>query len=122
MRQGALGIVALGLAVALASCAGPSDWVKRGATSHEAAVAYADCRAETQRDIQTDVNIDSDIAASMQRNWEHSQSMDTHLAADASMDNNRTRQLLKSCMEGKGYIPTGSRPSISPGWWSFPDL
>ncbi|MGH6989700.1 MAG: hypothetical protein ACREFD_13565 [Stellaceae bacterium] len=122
MRKAGYGVMVLALATMLASCTGAPDWVKHGATPDETSSAYADCRANTQRDIQTDVNIDTDIAASMQRNWQHSQSTDTHLAADASLNNDRTRGLLKACMETKGYAPTSSGPTVSPGWWPFPDM
>jgi hypothetical protein len=122
MRKALPGIAALALGLALASCAGPSDWIKQGASPAQASDDYADCRAETQHDIQRDVNIDTDIAASMQQNWQHSQSTATHLAGDAAIDNDRTKDLLKICMEDKGYAPNGSRATSSPGWWTLPDL
>lgn len=112
-------VFALGMGLLLAACDSPSDWSKQGVSSDRASSDYADCRAETQNDIQRDVNIDTDIAASMQQNWQHSQSTDTHLASDASLDDKRTSGLLDACMEGKGYAPGGSASTTSPGWWPF---
>lgn len=120
MRRAFPGIVALALSLALASCAGPTRWTKPGVSNEQASADYSDCRSQAQHDIIRDVNIDTDIAASRQQDWARSQSTDTHLASDAAINNQRTDTMLKSCMEGKGYAPGGTQPTISPGWWPFP--
>lgn len=122
MRRAFTGVTALALMAALASCAGPSDWTKQGVTADQAAADYGDCRAAAQHDIIRDVNIDTDIAAGMQQNWQRSQSTDTHLAQDESSNERRGGDIVRACMESKGYVPGGAEPPNSPHWWSFLSL
>jgi hypothetical protein len=112
----------MALSLALAACAEQADWTKQGVSADRASTDYSECRAEAQHDIQRDVNIDTDIAASMQQNWQRSQSTETHLAGDVSSNAKRSDDLLKGCMESKGYAPGGTEPSAGPHWWSFLSL
>lgn len=115
-------IAAGALAVSLAACGGAPEWSKDGATPEVASADYADCQALAQHDIQRDVNIDRDIEASRQHDWFQSQSTDTHRANDASSDERLSGDVVRDCMESKGYAPNGPAPTNSPHWWQVFDL
>ena len=110
------------LAILLGACSGPANWSKEGASPERAAADYADCRAEAQHDIQRDVNIDTDIAAARQHDWQQSQSTQTHLADDASSNARLNRDVVKGCMQSKGYAPSGPEPTEGPHWWTLLDM
>jgi hypothetical protein len=116
------GTAALALTVLLTACAGEGRWTKDGTAPEQVSADYAQCRAQAQHDIARDVNIDTDIEAGRDRDWQHNQSAETHRAGDASSDAKLSDNILKDCMEGRGYVPTGSAPDNSPNWWALFDL
>jgi anti-sigma factor RsiW len=115
-------MAAFALAVSLAACGGPPEWTKDGVTSDVASADYADCRHDAQHAIQRDVNIDTDIAASRQHDWAQSQTTETRLADDASSNQKLSGDMVRSCMESKGYAPSGPAPTNGPHWWQIFDL
>ncbi len=115
-------MAALALSVSLAACGGPPDWTKDGVTPEVASADYADCRHEAQHAIQRDVNIDTDIAASRQHDWSQSQTTEMHLAEDASSDRRLSGDMVRACMQSKGYAPSGPEPTNGPHWWQIFDM
>ncbi|MGH6980066.1 MAG: hypothetical protein ACREFC_02565 [Stellaceae bacterium] len=113
---------ALALSVALCACAGPAKWAKDGVSPEATAADYADCRHMAQHDIQRDVNIDSDIAASRAQDRDRTQTRDTYNASDASSNARLSNQIVKGCMESKGYAPTGAEADEGPNWWGTLEL
>ncbi|HEY5208704.1 MAG TPA: hypothetical protein VIJ42_04575 [Stellaceae bacterium] len=107
----------------LVGCAGGGRWSKEGAPPEQISADYAQCRAQAQHDIARDVNIDTDIAAGRDQDWQHNQSSETHLASDASSDARLSDNILNGCMEGKGYTPSGDAPPVGgPNWLGFLSL
>ena len=113
---------ALALSVALCACTGPAKWSKEGVTPEAAAADYADCRHRAQHDIQRDVNIDTDIATSRASDRDRTQTRETYNASDASSNARLSSQIVKGCMESKGYAPSGSDAEEGPNWWGMLDL
>jgi len=115
-------VAALALSVALGACSGPAKWSKDGASPEMAAADYADCRHMAQHDIQRDVNIDTDIAAGRAHDRDRTQTRETYDASDASSDARLSSQIVKGCMESKGYAPSGSDAEEGPNWWGILNL
>ncbi|HEX4111626.1 MAG TPA: hypothetical protein VH020_03745 [Stellaceae bacterium] len=122
MRMAMAGTAALALAILVTACAGEGHWTKEGAPPEQASTDYAQCRAQAQHDIARDVNIDTDIAESRASDWDRSQTTQTHLASDESSDHKLSDDILKGCMEGRGYVPTGAEPNNGPNWWALFDM
>ncbi len=115
-------MAAFALSISLAACGSSPEWTKDGVASDVAAADYADCRHEAQHAIQRDVDIDTDIAASRQHDWSQSQSTETHLSDDASSNQERSGEMVRACMESKGYAPNGPAPTNGPHWWQIFDM
>jgi hypothetical protein len=112
-------MAALTVSVLVTACAGEGHWSKDGVPPEQISADYAQCRAQAQHDIQRDVDIDTDIEAGRDRDWQHNQSTQTHLANDASNDAKLSDNILRSCMEGRGYAPNGAEPTNGPNWWAL---
>jgi hypothetical protein len=115
-------IAALALSATLSACSGRANWTKEGVSQEVTAADYAECRHAAQHDIQRDVNIDTDIVASRQDDWDKSQSTKTFLADDASNNRKLSGDIVKGCMESKGYAPSGPEATEGPDWRSFLNL
>ncbi|HXE17677.1 MAG TPA: hypothetical protein VN632_10640 [Stellaceae bacterium] len=113
---------ALALSLMLGACAGPSKWTKEGVSPDAAAADYADCRHAAQHDIQRDVNIDTDIAAARAQDRDRTQTRETYAANDASSNARLSSQIVKGCMESKGYAPSGPDAEEGPNWWGILNL
>src|SRR5262249_12712984 len=114
MARGAALIAGVVLCGLLAGCARRPPWTKDGARPKRTAAHYAACNAQAQRDIGRDVNIDSDILAGRQSDWQRTSSMKEHTATDATTNSERTDDLVRFCMIGRGYAPTGTEPARNP--------
>lgn len=115
-------IAALALSATLGACSGPPTWTKEGVSREVTAADYAECRHAAQHDIQRDVNIDTDIVASRGDDWDKSQATKTFLADDASNNRKLSGDIVKGCMESKGYAPSGPEATEGPDWRSFLNL
>lgn len=122
MRRAMAGTAAALLSVMAAACAGEGHWAKDGVPPEQISADFAQCRAQAQHDIARDVNIDTDIAASRANDWDRSQTTQTHLADDESNNYKLSDNIVQSCMEAKGYAPTGVGPTNGPNWWALFDL
>jgi hypothetical protein len=89
----------------IAGCAsGGGNWVKTGADNAAAQAAYQDCRGLADTAVETDQQIDQDILASRQNDWQraslgHTQ---TQLMNDHTRD--RAGAIVDACMKAKGYV------------------
>jgi hypothetical protein len=94
------------LALLLAGCAGGApDWTRPGADAHATALAYQDCSTTASSAVRTDADIDQDILASRQNDWQRSSVV--RLQTQAMHDHTRDRAdaILAACMKSKGFTP-----------------
>jgi len=112
-------LFAAALCPALAACGGPGPWTKSGVSDARAATDYANCRREGQHEIRRDVDIDTDIAAGRRGDWSKNQSLQSHLAVDASNNDTRSDDIVRACMLAKGYAPTGPAAESNPRLLNF---
>jgi len=95
-----LGLAALLL---LAACSGAGGWAKPGVAPEQAAQDYAECRHTAELAVRRDSNIDTDILATRGAEWERLGTLQRRSADYASSNNQRSGDILQSCMTGKGY-------------------
>ena len=114
--------IALALSASLSACSGPPNWTKEGVNQQVVAADYAECRRLAQREIQRDVNIDTDIAAGRQSDWDRSQTSQTRFAADASSNRRLSGDIVRACMQSKGYVPSGPEATEGPDLARFLNL
>lgn len=90
-------------AVLLAGCAGGADWARLGVDEAETAREYQGCRDIAASAVRTDADIDQDILATRQRDWQRGGF--ASLGARNMRENTRDRALaiVASCMRAKGF-------------------
>jgi hypothetical protein len=90
-------------AVLLAGCATTGDWTKPGADEATIAREYRDCRAVATDAVGIDADIDQDILATRQNDWQRSGVV--RLGAETSHNQTRDRaaRITASCMQAKGF-------------------
>ncbi len=94
------------LAVLLAGCGSPEpNWVRPAADAAATARAYQDCSETASSAVRTDANIDQDILASRQNDWQRSSVV--RLQSQAMQDHTRDRAdaIIAACMKSKGFTP-----------------
>jgi len=102
MRGARLYVIAT---LALAGCAAAGGWAKPGADAAAAAHEYQDCRELADSTVRPEFDIDQDILATRQNDWQR-----THIGlveADAMRQGTRGRAatIVQSCMQAKGFAP-----------------
>lgn len=93
------------LAVLLVGCASGAEWTKEGSSPQQTAAALADCQTQARNATKRDVNIMDDIMASRGHDWNQTGVMSTRLSEFTAENNNRTGDIVKNCMIGKGFVP-----------------
>jgi hypothetical protein len=93
------------LALLVAGCGGTGSWIKPGADAALADSDYRECRAVADSAIKTDANIDQDIAATRQFDWQRAQL--GRIAGETMREQTRERgaAIVDSCMRAKGFAP-----------------
>ena len=90
----------------LAGCAGAGDWAKAGGDEAAAAREYADCRALAGGAVQTDADIDQDILATRQSDWQRAGVVRQQTRIMHEQTRDRAEAIIESCMKAKGYSQT----------------
>ena len=102
MRICCLGCVLL---LVLAGCAAPGNWTKPGADNAAAAREYQDCREIAEQAVRSDAEIDQDILATRQNDWQRSDVVRAQTQAMHAMTGDRSARIVASCMRQKGFAP-----------------
>jgi hypothetical protein len=91
------------LLLPLVGCGGAGDWAKPGADGSAATAAYQDCRALAGGAVQTDADIDQDILATRQGDWQRAGVVRQQTQIMHEQTRDRAAALIESCMKAKGY-------------------
>ena len=91
------------LVLLLAGCGGAGDWAKSGADENAATAAYQDCRALAGDAVRTDADIDQDILATRQGDWQRAGVVRQQTQIMHEQTRDRAASLIDSCMKAKGY-------------------
>lgn len=87
----------------LAGCGGAGAWTKAGSDEAGAAREYADCRAIAGGAVQTDADIDQDILATRQSDWQRAGVVRQHTQVMHEQTRDRAAAITESCMKAKGF-------------------
>src|SRR5205823_3402764 len=87
----------------LAGCAGGGDWTKAGGDSATAAREYEECRALAGGAVRTDADIDQDILATRQSDWQRAGVVRQQTRVMQEQTHDRAAAIIESCMKSKGY-------------------
>jgi hypothetical protein len=91
------------LLLLLAGCGGAGDWAKPGAEEGAATAAYQDCRGLAGSAVQTDADIDQDILATRQGDWQRAAVVRQQTQIMHEQTRDRAAAIIESCMKAKGY-------------------
>jgi hypothetical protein len=97
-RLGAVLVLSL-----LAGCGGSGDWTKTGGDEGSAAREYADCRALAGDAVRTDADIDQDILATRQSDWQRAAVVRQQTRVMQEQTRDRAAAIIESCMKAKGF-------------------
>ena len=87
----------------LAGCGGAGDWAKAGGDEAAASREYEDCRALAGGAVQTDADIDQDILATRQSDWQRAGVVRQQTRVMHEQTRDRAAAIIESCMKAKGY-------------------
>lgn len=93
------------LLLPLAGCAGAGDWVKPGADQAAAGREYQDCRDLADTAVKTEADIDQDILATRQTDWQRAGVVRAQTRVMHEQTGDRATAIVESCMKTKGYSP-----------------
>ena len=87
----------------LAGCGGGGDWTKAGGDEAAASREYEDCRALAGGAVQTDADIDQDILATRQSDWQRAGVVRQQTRVMHEQTRDHAAAIVESCMKAKGY-------------------
>jgi hypothetical protein len=87
----------------LADCGGGGDWIKSGGDEAAAAREFQDCRALAGDAVRTDADIDQDILATRQSDWQRAGVVRQQTRVMHEQTRDRAAALIESCMKAKGF-------------------
>src|SRR5437870_1167348 len=93
------------LLLPLAGCAGGGEWAKPGMDQAAAGREYEDCRDLADTAVKTDADIDQDILATRQSDWQRAGVVRTQTRVMHEQTRDRAAAIVDSCMKAKGYSP-----------------
>jgi hypothetical protein len=93
------------LMLTLAGCAGAGDWAKPGMDQAAAGRDYQDCRELADTAVKTSADIDQDILATRQNDWQRAGVVRTQTRVMHEQTGDRATAIIDSCMKAKGYSP-----------------
>lgn len=112
---------ALALALLLAGCAGPppGPWFRPDAGPQATAAAESECRNEANGVLAGQRQIDQDILATRERDWQSSHTATGHRHAMFAEAAGRAEAQFAACMRAKGFsrlvpVPAPPPPPVSP--------
>lgn len=91
------------LGMLAAGCAGGGGWAKAGADEAAIASAYDDCRAMADTAVRTDADIDQDILATRQTDWQRAGIVRLQTRTMQEQTRDRGAAIVDSCMRAKGF-------------------
>jgi hypothetical protein len=92
-----------GLALLLAGCAAAGSWTKAGADEAATAREYQDCRAMAASAVKTDADIDQDILATRQNDWQRASRLRLQSETMQEHTSDRAAAIVAACMRAKGF-------------------
>ena len=92
-----------GLVLLLAGCAGVGSWTKAGADAAATAAEYQDCRALAATAVKTDADIDQDILATRQNDWQRASAFRLQTETMRAHTKDRAASIVERCMRAKGF-------------------
>lgn len=92
--------------LALAGCNPGAHWTKPGAAAADATAAYEDCHATADAAVEPEAEINEDIEATRQNDWQRSRIGAVETEAMHSGTRKRTADIVDSCMKSKGFTQT----------------
>ena len=93
------------LLLPLAGCASAGDWAKPGMDQAAAGREYQDCRDLADTAVRTEADIDQDILATRQTDWQRAGVVRTQTRVMHEQTRDRATAIVDSCMKAKGYSP-----------------
>ena len=87
----------------LAGCGGAGEWTKAGGDEAAASREYQDCRALAGDAVRTDADIDQDILATRQSDWQRAGVVRQQTRVMQEQTRDRSAAILESCMKAKGF-------------------
>ena len=93
------------VAVALAACSSKPQWVRPGTSRDVTSDDLDECRAVANAATRKDAAIDQDILATRGADWERNNMLQAKKSTFAVQDEDHARDIIASCMSGKGYTP-----------------
>jgi len=92
-------------ALLLAGCGAAGGWTRPGADAAAVDADYRDCRGLAEEATRTDRDIDQDIMATRQNDWQRAQL--GRVASETMREQTRDRAaaIIGSCMRSKGFAP-----------------
>ena len=93
------------LLLPLAGCTATGDWVKPGTDQAAAGREYQDCRDLADAAVRTEADIDQDILATRQTDWQRAGVVRTQTRLMHEQTGDRAAAIVDSCMKAKGYSP-----------------
>jgi hypothetical protein len=89
------------------SAATASAWTKPGTDAASVESAYGDCLAATDTATKTDFDIDQDISSTRSSDLQRSDFARSRMHQAQDTSRGRAQAVLSSCMEAKGFSPSG---------------
>lgn len=91
-------------AALLTGCAGGGgDWARPGIDEAEVAREYESCRAVAATAVGTEADIDQDILATRQRDWQRGGIGRVQGRTMQESTRDRAARIVASCMQAKGF-------------------
>jgi hypothetical protein len=90
--------------VLLAGCAATGDWKKAGADDATIAREYQGCRALATTTVTTEADIDQDILATRQSDWQRAGAVRVGTETMQQQTRDRAARIIASCMQAKGFV------------------
>jgi hypothetical protein len=104
-RQRLRTVCAVSGCLSLTVCAGQTTttWVKAGADDKTIARELEDCNAQANAALATEQGINSDINATLGRNWQLAGTQNIQAQSMRQQASGYADQVLNSCMRAKGF-------------------
>src|SRR5260370_13832201 len=93
------------LLLPLVGCAGAGDWAKPGMDQAAAGREYQDCRELADTAVKTEADIDQDILATRQNDWQRAGVVRTQTRLMPEQTGDLAAAIVDSLLRAKGYSP-----------------